>query len=90
MLECLHYGVLPFDVPNEMTVLNQIRNYVRVRKSIYVVNPHGSQRLLIEKMQFFQIGIKDMLQEIVDRLPEGRNTITEDDIKGNLVLNLLS
>ncbi|EFP10320.1 hypothetical protein CRE_23615 [Caenorhabditis remanei] len=65
MLECLHYGVLPFDVPNEMTVLNQIRNYVR-------------------------IGIKDMLQEIVDRLPEGRNTIKEEDIKGNLVLNLLS
>lgn len=49
----------------------------------------NDQTTLLAIHNFIRIGIKDMLEDIVEKLPKGRNVITENDLQGSLSSKLL-
>ncbi|PIC52200.1 hypothetical protein B9Z55_002406 [Caenorhabditis nigoni] len=51
-------------------------------------DPNAETRILKEIQTYVRIGIKDMLQDMVERLPKDRNIITADDLKETLVARL--
>ncbi|PIC52289.1 hypothetical protein B9Z55_002458 [Caenorhabditis nigoni] len=51
-------------------------------------DPNAETRILKEVQTYVRIGIKDMLQDMVERLPKDRNIITADDLKETLVARL--
>ncbi|UMM13732.1 hypothetical protein L5515_001862 [Caenorhabditis briggsae] len=51
-------------------------------------DPNAETRILKEIQTYVRIGIKDMLQDMVERLSKDRNIITADDLKETLVARL--